>query len=85
MNVCRRCRQLFGSVELFDRHRVGRHAYTFAEGLEAGREDGRRCLDIEEMEEAGWRLNGRGRWLDPARDPRGRLRETPERGEAVSA
>lgn len=85
MNLCRRCQQVFGSVELFDRHRVGRHAYTFAEGLELDREDGRRCLDVEEMEQAGWRLNGRGRWIDPARDPRRRLRETPERREAVSA
>ena len=87
MNVCRHCRQVFGSVELFDRHRVGRHAYTFAEGMEMRPpvEDGRRCLDVEEMEKAGWRLNGRGRWFDPARDPRCRLRETPERREAVSA
>jgi hypothetical protein len=79
MNLCTACGEAFGSVELFDRHRVGRHAYTFAEGLKFGREDGRRCLDIAEMEEAGWRLSGRGRWTDPARDPRGRLGETPER------
>jgi hypothetical protein len=85
VNLCRACGQVFGSVGLFDRHRVGRHAYLFAEGLEIGREDGRRCLDVEEMGEAGWRLSGRGRWIDPARDPRGRLRETPERREAVSA
>lgn len=80
MNVCRACGQVFGSVELFDRHRVGRHIYTFVEGMEMRPpvEDGRRCLDAVEMEQAGWRLNGRGRWFDPARDPRGRLRETPE-------
>jgi hypothetical protein len=75
VNLCTACGQDFGSVELFDRHRVGKHAYTFAEGLERGLEDGRRCLDPQEMASAGWRLNGRGRWIDPARDPRGRLRE----------
>ena len=85
MNLCRRCGQVFGSVELFDRHRVGRHAYTFGVGMELGREDGRRCLEVDEMGERGWTLNGRGRWVDPARDPRGRLRESPELGKAVSA
>jgi hypothetical protein len=84
VNRCAACGQDFGSVELFDRHRVGRHAYTFADGLRLDCEDGRRCLDVDEMEEAGWSLNGRGKWIDPARDPRGRLRETPERREAVS-
>ena len=83
MNLCTACGQDFGSVELFDRHRVGRHGYTFAEGLELGLEDGRRCLDTEEMQDAGWRLNARNRWVDPARDPRGRLRGTPELREAV--
>jgi hypothetical protein len=78
MNLCTSCGQDFGSVELFDRHRVGKHAYDFIEGLERGLEDGRRCLDVDEMEEAGWRLNARGRWNDPARDPRARLRATPE-------
>ena len=34
MNACTACGEDFGSVELFDRHRVGRHAYSFAEGLE---------------------------------------------------
>jgi hypothetical protein len=29
-------------------------------------EDGRRCLDIEEMGERGWRPGKRGRWLDPS-------------------
>jgi hypothetical protein len=79
VNRCTACGEDFGSVELFDRHRVGRHAYKFAEGLQLDREDGRRCLDVDEMEEVGWCLNGRGRWIDPARDPRGRLHETPER------
>jgi hypothetical protein len=86
VNLCRGCGEAFGSVGLFDGHRVGRHAYTFAEGMDMRPpvEDGRRCLDVDEMGGAGWRLNGRGRWIDPARDPRGRLRDTPERREAVS-
>ena len=83
MNLCSACGQDFGSVELFDRHRVGKHAYSFAEGLERGLEDGRRCLDRSEMEGAGWRLNKCGRWSDPARNPAGRLRPTPELTEAA--
>ena len=83
MNLCTSCGQDFGSVELIDRHRVGRHAYTFSEGLERGLEDGRRCLDSGEMESAAWRLNSLGRWSDPARNPAGRLRPTPELREAV--
>jgi hypothetical protein len=55
VNLCAACGQDFGSVELFDRHRVGRHAYTFSEGLAMApaREDGRRCLDEQEMQDAG--------------------------------
>jgi hypothetical protein len=83
VNWCTSCREDFGSLELFDRHRVGNHSYDFAQGLELGFEDGRRCLDVSEMEAAGWRLNARNRWIDPARDPRGRLRGTPELREAV--
>jgi hypothetical protein len=82
MNECCECGEDFGSVELFDRHRVGKHAYTFAEGFELGLEDGRGCLDPTEMENAGWRLNGRGRWVDPARNPASRLRPRPELREA---
>jgi hypothetical protein len=48
-----------------------------------GLEDGRRCLDPLEMESAGWRLNSRGKWSDPARSPAGRLRPRPELREAV--
>lgn len=72
MNFCRSCDQDFSSVELFDRHRVGVHAYTYAQGvaMDPMREDGRRCLSIEEMEERGWRLNDRGRWTDPGRASR---------------
>jgi hypothetical protein len=85
LNLCCACLQDFGSVELFDRHRIGKHAYNFAEGLDMDppREDGRRCLDPSEMESLGWRLNSRGRWVDPARNPADRLRPTPELREAV--
>jgi hypothetical protein len=61
LNLCSACGQDFGSVELFDRHRVGKHAYDFIEGLEMGLEDGRRCLDASEMDSLGWRLNRLGR------------------------
>jgi hypothetical protein len=72
MNVCRACGEDFGSVEAFDAHRVGKHAYTFHEGLhmEPMREDGRRCLDVHELEGKGWRKNEKGRWQDPARSER---------------
>jgi hypothetical protein len=48
----------------FDRHRTGVHAYTFLEGLDLDppREDGRRCLDPDDMREAGMELDARGRW-----------------------
>ena len=56
MNACTACGEDFGSVKLFDRHRVGRHAYTFAESRNAASRTGRRCLDPQEMEEraGGW-------------------------------
>lgn len=72
MNLCRSCNEDFSSVEAFDRHRVGVHEYTFLEGLEQGREDGRRCLSIEELEEIGFEVNDRGRWHDPTRTERAR-------------
>jgi hypothetical protein len=42
---------------------------TYEQGLslDPPREDGRRCLDSEEMQSKGWTQDGRGRWLDPAR------------------
>jgi hypothetical protein len=64
VNLCPGCRQDFSSVSAFDRHRVGRHAYGYLEGLrmESPREDGRRCLDEGEMRSAGMALDLRGRW-----------------------
>ena len=68
MNLCAACRADFTSVRLFDAHRVGVHAYTFAEGLrlEPPVENGRRCLSEEEMLGKGWAQNEKGRWYDPA-------------------
>jgi hypothetical protein len=68
-NWCSSCGQDFSSVSLFDRHRIGRHEYTYLEGVtpDPPREDGRRCLLVEEIEEKGWALDGRQRWSDPAK------------------
>jgi hypothetical protein len=67
-NLCTGCGVDFSSVKAFDAHRVGVHAYDFAEGLETDppREDGRRCLDEQEMLEAGLELDtDTGRWCVP--------------------
>src|SRR5437867_2077897 len=45
MNLCRSCNQDFVSMTLFDQHRVGKHDYLWS----PDQEDGRRCLDEEEM------------------------------------
>ena len=62
MNVCGACGQDFGSA--FDRHRIGKHAYTYEEGLRMSppREDGRRCLTVAEMTAQGFVRNAFGRW-----------------------
>jgi hypothetical protein len=64
LNLCRSCGCDFASVSAFDRHRAGSYVYTFVEGLELDppREDGRRCLDADEMLDAGMALDVRGRW-----------------------
>ena len=69
MNLCGGCGLDFGSVSGFDAHRVGRHAYTYLQGLDQTPpvEDGRRCLDPDELAERGWRQDTRGRWRQPAR------------------
>ena len=69
MNLCRRCGEDFSSLEGFDAHRVGKHEYLFDWRAES-REDGRRCLDADEMREAGMELDARGRWVNPARAQR---------------
>lgn len=64
MNLCRECNTDFGSVQAFDLHRVGKHAYTYSEGLKFDPpvEDGRRCLSESEMLERGLVKNQRGTW-----------------------
>jgi hypothetical protein len=89
MNFCTTCGLDFASVAAFDAHRVGKHAYTFSEGLrmDPPREDGRRCLDPDEMKRAGWKRDGRGRWVDPkeARRPRRQERDADRRGGGADA
>lgn len=72
LNECGACGHDFCSLELFDRHRVGAHTYTYLEGLKLDppRKSGRRCLTREEMGKRGWILDPRGRWSDPARSGR---------------
>jgi len=66
-NGCCACYSDFTSVKLFDQHRVGKHAYSYAEGLDMtpSREDGRRCLDKYEMLALGWEQDENERWFDP--------------------
>jgi hypothetical protein len=56
-NLCRSCEADFASVSAFERHRVGAHDLDYPE-----HENGRRCMDAEEMLEAGMELDQRGRW-----------------------
>lgn len=50
VSKCRRCGLTFISVGTFDKHRVGKHP-------------DRRCLTVDELEDAGWRQNDRGQWV----------------------
>lgn len=54
---CVECGKDFSKEEYFDRHRTGVHEYTYSEGLkfDPPREDGRRCLDDEELLAIGMR------------------------------
>jgi hypothetical protein len=74
VNTCRACGSDFTSLETFDAHRVGTHEYTFNEGLkfEPPVEDGRRCLNADEMREKGWAPDDKGRWVNTARAERAR-------------
>lgn len=66
MNLCRGCDQDFASVESFDAHRVGKHAFDFS----PERPDGRRCVTTVEMLDRGFRLDPRGRLTHRPRDNR---------------
>lgn len=74
-NGCGECGADFTSVSLFDRHRVGVHTYTHSEGLkmEPMRDDGRRCLDPDEMRAKGWGRDAKGRWHDPVTVAKARI------------
>lgn len=48
---CSACGHYFGSVTVFDRHRVGEHGVN------------RRCLSGDEMSALGWERNERGFWI----------------------
>lgn len=71
MNVCPTCGLDFSTVAAFDDHRIGTFDYTFQQGVrrEPPVFDGRRCLDLEEMEQAGWRTDRYGRWKSPIEHP----------------
>jgi len=60
---CRSCKCDFSGTRMFDLHRTGSHSHLWS----PEREDGRRCLGVDEMTAKGWRLDGHGRWVDPTR------------------
>lgn len=68
VSLCPLCKEDFATDASFDAHKTGVHDYTFAEGLNMvpSREDGRRCLGVDEMELAGFRRNDHGRWVQPS-------------------
>ena len=55
--LCTACGEYFGSVVVFDRHRVGSYAKP---GEWKGN---RRCITPSEMTARGWIRNGRGFWI----------------------
>lgn len=67
MNQCGPCGEDFASLDAFDEHRVGFHAFTFPEGtaMDPPRYDGRRCLSVSEMTDAGWTQRGT-KWQYPS-------------------
>ena len=69
-NGCSSCGEDFGSVTAFDGHRVGKHGYTYSEGvkMEPMREDGRRCLTRSELAAKGWARDRHLRWRTPGRE-----------------
>ena len=80
MNLCRACGEDFGSVGAFEAHRVGKHAYLWS----PEHEDGRRCLDKEELTELGWHRDDHDRWRQPITEDAllrlRQLRTAPARG-----
>jgi len=73
-NQCGACGEDFAGISLFDRHRVGKHAFDFS----PEHPDGRRCLTADEMTALGWeRDTQRDLWRDPASAARTSARFTP--------
>jgi hypothetical protein len=66
---CSVCGELFNSVSVFDRHRIGNWENRGAN---------RRCLTIPGMLAKGWRLNAGGFWIE-----RQRIDVTHRRGDPV--
>lgn len=58
LNYCRSCGRDFAGVAYFDRHRTGTHEYSYSEGLalQPPKDDGRRCMNEDEMFEVGLQL-----------------------------
>jgi hypothetical protein len=79
-NQCSACGLDFTGISDFDSHRIGKYPQTGpADWLDRVRtglvdiaddwypEFGRRCLDTDEMEQAGWYPDRHGRWSHPRR------------------
>jgi hypothetical protein len=61
-NFCRLCGRDFSSVQNFDAHQLGKgqqHRWS------PEHEDGFRCMNDEELGQAGFELNEHGRWHRP--------------------
>jgi hypothetical protein len=84
-NYCRRCGQDFGSLSAFDTHQVGNVQYDWS----PEREDGFRCLDVNELQELGWHQDTRERWRRPISESAllriRQLRGAPETSRVESA
>jgi hypothetical protein len=58
---CPTCGEVFNSLSVFDRHRVG----SFEGPASAC---ARRCLSVVEMAARGWSRNGAGYWIERRRE-----------------
>jgi hypothetical protein len=75
-NECGACGLDFTSLTAFDVHRVGKHGYSYSEGVKMDpmREDGRRCRTPDELKALGMTQNAAGRWSLPGPDQNARDR-----------
>ena len=67
LNYCNTCGKDFKSVSAFDQHRTGTYEYDYSKGLrmDPPREDGRRCMTADEMQQKGMEQDKFGRWRKP--------------------